>query len=62
MSFEAKYGGRCGADCGESIKPGQQVRYSDDVLVHEDCDAAIAVERPAVICPDCFMQRPCFCE
>lgn len=36
MSFSAKYPGRCG-HCDNRIEPGQQVRYEDDELVHDDC-------------------------
>jgi len=38
MSFEAQYDGRCGV-CDESIQPGQQCAYSEDVIVHADCPA-----------------------
>lgn len=36
-TFEAKYRGRCGDDCGEDIEPGDEVVYIDDVLVHAEC-------------------------
>jgi hypothetical protein len=34
--FEAQYFGTCGA-CLEPIKPGDDVTYEDDELVHDDC-------------------------
>lgn len=57
MTFEAKYGGRCGV-CDERIKPGDWVAYSDDVVVHEDCDSSDSgrcrTRHP--MCPKCYME------
>lgn len=36
-SFTAQYGGRCAADCGDLIKPGEEVRYVADELMHDEC-------------------------
>lgn len=36
MTFEARFYGRC-ADCGDDIEPGDDVRYEDDELIHDDC-------------------------
>lgn len=67
MAFEAKYSGRCG-DCGESIKPGDVVRYDGDSLVHDNCEAAYVpttdLDRDALreVCKECFMLKPCPCQ
>lgn len=61
MPFEAKYGGRC-ADCGEPIHIGDQIRYDDDRVVHDDCDPVPVSERPLDVCDKCFIVRPCGCE
>lgn len=54
MTFEAKYGGRCGV-CDERIKPGDLATYSDDVVVHADCPDE--PERPArPVCDMCWME------
>jgi hypothetical protein len=59
--FEARYHGTCPA-CDEAIKPGQQVRFDDDALVHDDCTDAVPVERPVVVCDRCWLVKPCECE
>lgn len=61
MTFEAKYGGRCGG-CDEQIRPGDLCTYSAEVLVHDDCAAAAErserEEGKAVrpVCDRCFME------
>lgn len=35
--FAAQYGGACAADCGDPIKPGDEVRYLADELMHDEC-------------------------
>lgn len=58
MTFEAKYGGRCGV-CDERIAPGDPCAYAEDVIVHGDCEqAARSAGRPAPrpICGKCFME------
>lgn len=56
--FVASYGGRCAADCGDPIRPGDHVEYVADELMHEDCaddgptDRAVAHVRP--VCPACW--------
>lgn len=57
--FTARYPGPCAADCGHRIKPGDQVAYVDAELVHVDCTPR--PERPAVICPTCWLTKPCDC-
>lgn len=64
MTFEAKYGGRCGV-CDESIHPGDLCAYADDVVVHADCpDPTPRPARP--ICDKCWMEIPangkCGCD
>lgn len=59
MTFEAKYPGRCGV-CDEKIHPGDPCAYSEDVIVHGDCEqaAARAERRKRPICDQCFMEIP----
>lgn len=61
LSFEARYHGTCGS-CDGPIKPGQQVRYDDNVLVHDNCTDAESNERPVVVCGQCWLTKPCGCE
>jgi hypothetical protein len=62
MPFTAKYNGVCGA-CVERIHDGDLVQYTaDHELVHVDCDTAIPVRRSAVVCPDCWTEKPCGCD
>lgn len=57
MSFEAKCGGRCAAECGTRIDPGDQVEYVDDELVHVGCVPEPESEpKPRPVCPNCFME------
>ena len=52
----AKYSSQCPA-CGERIHEGQQVRYEDDFVVHDDCPDLIDADAPRRTerkCPDCF--------
>lgn len=35
-AFEARFAGKC-AECGEQIHAGDAVRYSDDLLMHDEC-------------------------
>lgn len=58
MSFPARFPGKCAAECGERIEPGDVVEYVDDQLVHEGCVPAPAVERaPREQCPGCFTEK-----
>jgi hypothetical protein len=66
--FEAKYGGKC-ANCGEDIRPGDSVRYLDGELVHvghgvsRDTASRIGARaKRAVVCTDCFLEKPCACD
>lgn len=55
MTFEARYGGRCAADCGDPIRPGDDVQYIADELVHAEC-APTAPPRPErAPCPTCYL-------
>lgn len=57
MAFEAKYHGTCGS-CQEKITPGQQVKYVDEALVHDDCEAEAPREKATgVVCTTCFMEK-----
>lgn len=58
--FEARYGGRCAADCGGPIREGDQVVFVDDELVHTACVEAMDDERShrrpdPVVCPSCWI-------
>lgn len=62
-TFEAKYNGRCAADCGWPIQEGEQVAYVDDQLVHADCARDASLRKPEpVICSTCWLTKPCECE
>jgi hypothetical protein len=55
--FEAKYHGTC-AGCHEHIEPGQMVRYVDDVLEHDNCDAEPGdTKTRGDVCAQCFMEK-----
>lgn len=62
-TFTARFRGRCYADCGEPIEPGDDVAYVNEHLMHVDCSglAPREDERPVTICPDCHPTRPCDC-
>ncbi len=63
--FRARYAGRCAADCGNDIEPGDDVTFASDLLVHVECSdhmPAASVDRPVTICPTCHLTRPCDCE
>jgi hypothetical protein len=58
--FVASFGGRCAAECGDPIRPGEDVQYVADELMHAECAAdtegrVIRAERaePSV-CPSCW--------
>ena len=56
VTFTARYSSQCPA-CGERIHEGQQVRYEDDFVVHDDCPDLIDADAPRRTerkCPDCF--------
>lgn len=57
MTFTAKYSGRCAADCGDPIDPGDAVEYVDGQLVHDGCNPPAEVEREArPVCSHCFTE------
>lgn len=73
-TFTARYHGRCAAECGELVEPGQQVGYlveptadSSGDVAHESC-LTDAPEPPATtrqasaaqgnLCTGCFMVKP----
>jgi len=57
MSFPARYGGKCAADCDRRIFAGDEVEYVDDQLVHVGCVPAPDVEKePRPVCPTCFQE------
>lgn len=58
MSFPARYGARCAADCIEDfIYPGDLIEYVEGQIVHEGCTPAVVVDRaPRPVCPDCFTE------
>lgn len=60
MTFAARYPGRCHAGCGESIEPGDLVRYEEEALVHVDCPMT-AHEPDRTPCPTCWLTS-CDCE
>lgn len=57
MTFEARFHGQCPL-CEERIKPGQRVKYVDNVLVHDDCEeSAPPPESFGEVCMLCFMEK-----
>lgn len=54
--FEARFHGQC-PSCGEHIGPGYPVKYVEDQLVHEDCEAAYKPEPDVEVCDQCFMAK-----
>lgn len=61
QAFPAKYSGRC-PGCSLSISPGDMIRLDEDrVALHADCSPAPATRAP-VICPRCYLSRPCGCD
>ncbi len=68
-TFTARFPGRCHADCGEPIEPGDLCTYVDDRPVHSWCaDTAtndlgpMPTPRAVVICPTCHLVQPCDCD
>lgn len=59
MSFPAIYQGVCG-DCGRTIFPGNDIEWSldNDGYVH----ARHASDKPAEVCAECWLEKPCACE
>jgi hypothetical protein len=52
-TFEAKYAGRCAA--GDPIRPGDEVAYVDEQLVHATCaDHPPPARREPAVCPSCW--------
>ena len=53
--FEARFGGRCAADCGQPIREGDTVVYEDDELIHAECEGKQEPQRPEKpACPSCW--------
>lgn len=55
-TFLARFHGPCAADCGDPIRPDDEVTYVADELMHAECagvppTAPPPEERP---CPDCW--------
>ena len=61
MTFEARYHGSCGT-CGEHICPGDSCEWVDDEIVHALCETPAAPTKPAEVCTDCWMTKPCWCD
>lgn len=65
MSFPARYDGYCANNCGHRIHPGDLINRDDDgTLWHERCTPKrdpLTLGPREVVCPDCFLVRPCPC-
>lgn len=62
MTFAARYAANCG-HCYGRITPGDDVRYDEDRLVHDDCQAGFEeFDATAKVCPSCHLTLPCGCE
>lgn len=62
--FTALYRSRCGG-CDNDVRPGDDVTWVDDELVHLDCEGTAEAahrraERP--VCNACHLTLPCDCE
>lgn len=56
MSFIASYNGTCAYQhCTTAIKPGDQVQYVADELMHMSC--AMSEMFPKAVCPQCHLQH-----
>lgn len=66
MAWLARYRGVCDF-CGGGIEVGDQITFRAGMgderhVIHAYCSESIRPSRPAVVCPVCFMERPCPCE
>lgn len=63
-AFEAQYHGRCAAECGSAIEPGDEVVYVNDELVHVECEGAELrrVVKEEKTCTVCWLIMPGSCE
>lgn len=61
--FVARYPGRCHADCGEPIEPGDDVIRVEGALTHEVCVLDVAPEsvRVETVCGRCYLTS-CDCD
>lgn len=59
----AKYeGGFCPNDCGERIHTGDLVTWDGDELVHATCAPRLELTPTEIVCPDCWLTKPCKCD
>lgn len=62
MSLLAAFNSTCN-ECAGDIEEGDLITSALDGYVHLDCGNDEDYEgRPLVLCPDCFLTKPCFCE
>lgn len=62
MSLIAAYESCCN-ECAMEIEPGDLITGVLDGYVHLDCaDEDDFDTGPTVLCSDCFLTKPCFCE
>jgi hypothetical protein len=61
MAFTARFHGTC-TDCEDEIRVGEEIR-SDGYggFEHVACKKTQS-ERPAPVCPTCWLVQPCGCE
>lgn len=60
-TFTARYHSQCGT-CEQHISPGDTARWFDDEVVHALCTDDQPPARPVVVCPECWMAKPCWCD
>ncbi|MDN5934401.1 MAG: hypothetical protein L0I24_25565 [Pseudonocardia sp.] len=60
-TFTARYHSQCGA-CDGHISPGDSARRVDDEVIHALCTDDQAPARPVVVCTECWMSKPCWCD
>lgn len=65
MTFVARYRSACLA-CDEWICAGETVKWVDGVVVHDNCDAVLALRPTLPPCEHCFtvpsVSGDCLCE
>lgn len=55
-TFEARFDGICAAECARRrIHVGDHVTYTDDGLVHAECEVPYNDEAKVKTCPKCWL-------
>lgn len=58
-TFPARFFGRCGADCGDPVREGQEVAFTaEGAVVHRQCHPDEPARPAAEVCPWCHLEMP----